>query len=208
MLTNATITDGQIESLPDPMFGLRSLIATEIRGDSMDMLIRGVFPRNSDGQKQCMFNTADPEKTNQRKTQIKRRFADLQFVSLMSNVPDTRAEDAERTKTLMTVMHVMPPGSGPHTRKQRTGAFNNLTCNAFGGRQTRPKKREAIGNLLPFTHIWATALPSLMNMTNVIPAEISPTSLAFLDWLFCYVKEATDGMLEKTVSEGFKRMKV
>ena len=54
LLTNATITDGQIESLPDPTLGLRSLIATEIRGDSKSMLIRGVFPRNSDGQEQFM----------------------------------------------------------------------------------------------------------------------------------------------------------
>ena len=47
-----------------------------------------------------------------------------------------------------------------------------------------------------------------MNKTNVIPAEISPTSLAFLDWLFFYTRESTDGMLEKNVSESFKRMKV
>ena len=129
------------------------------------------------------------------------------------------------TKTLSTVLHVMPPGSGPHTKRQRTGAFNNVSCSAFGGRQNKPKNQvtarqslfcrtlsaraqESIANLLPFTHVWATSIPALMNKTNVIPAEISPTSLAFLDWLFFYTRETTDGMLEKNVSESFKRMKV
>lgn len=32
----------------------------------------------------------------------------------------------------------MPPGSGPSIKKQRTGQFNNQTCNAFGGRQSKP----------------------------------------------------------------------
>ena len=141
LLTNATITDGQIESLPDPTLGLRSIIATEIRGDSVSMLIRGVFPRNSDGQEQFMINTCDPENTNKRKAQIKRKFADLQFCAMGTNVPDKRDEDAEMTKTLTTVLQVMPPGSGPSTRKQKTGEFNNITCSVFGGRQGKPKQK-------------------------------------------------------------------
>jgi hypothetical protein len=68
--------------------------------------------------------------------------------------------------------------------------------------------QEAIANFLPFTHVWATAIPSLMNKTNVVPAEISPTTIAFLDWLFFYAKEVTEGMLQKSVAESFKRMKV
>jgi len=141
LLTNATITDGQIESLPDQTLGLRSIIATEIRGDSISMLIRGVFPRNSDGQEQFMINTCDPENTNKRKAQIKRKFTDLQFCALGTNVPDTRPEEAEMTKTLSTVLQVMPPGSGPSMRRQRTGAFNNITCSVFGGRQGKPKQQ-------------------------------------------------------------------
>lgn len=73
LLTNATITEGQIESLPDTTLGLRSLIATEVRDNSLSMMIRGVFPRNSDGQEQFMINTCDPDKTNRRKQQIKRK---------------------------------------------------------------------------------------------------------------------------------------
>ena len=172
------------------------------------MLIRGVFPRNSDGQEQFMINTCDPDNTNKRKTQIKRKFTDLQFCALGTNVPNTRSEDAEMTKTLSTVLQVMPPGSGPSMRKQRTGAFNNITCSVFGGRQGKPKQQEAIANFLPFTHVWATALPSLMNKTNVVPAEISPTTIALLDWIFFYTKEVTEGMLHKCVAESFKRMKV
>lgn len=73
LLTNATITEGQIESMPDITLGLRSLVATEIRQDSLSALIRAVFPRNSDGQEQFMLNTCDPEKTNRRKFQFKRK---------------------------------------------------------------------------------------------------------------------------------------
>ena len=207
LLTTATITDGQIESLPDQTLGLRSIIATEIRGDSVSMLIRGVFPRNSDGQEQFMVNTCDPDNTNKRKTQIKRKFTDLQFCALGTNVPDSRSEDAEMTKTLSTVLQVMPPGSGPSMRKQKTGALNNVTCSVFGFRQGRQAQKEAIANFLPFTHVWATAIPSLMNKTNVVPAEISPTTIALLDWLFFYTKEVTEGMLQKSVAESFKRMK-
>ena len=67
--------------------------------------------------------------------------------------------------------------------------------------------QEAIANFLPFTHVWATAFPSLMNKTNVVPVEISPTTIAFLDWLFFYAKEVTEGMLQKSVAESYKRMK-
>lgn len=205
----ATITDGHIDSLPDPTLGLRSVLATEIRGgDNINALIKGVFPRNSDGNDNVMLNTADPDQTNRRKTQVKRKFTDLQFCAMSSNVPDARAEEAEMTKTLSTVLHVMPPGSGPSMRKQKTGALNNVTCSVFAGRQGRQGHREGVANFLPFTHVWATAIPSLMNKTNVVPAEISPTTIALLDWIFFYAKEVTEGMLHKTVSESFKRMKV
>jgi hypothetical protein len=207
LLTNASICDGQVESLPDASLGLRSLIATEIRGDGMGVFIKGVFPRNSDGQEQLMVNTCDPEKTNRRKMQIKRKIADLQFCALSTNVSAKNDAENEEYKTLTTVLHVMTPGSGPHTKKQRTGAFNNISCNPFGGRQSKPKRQEAISNLLAYTHVWATCGPALMNKAGVIPAEISPTTLGYLDWLFFYIKESTEGVLDKFVSESFKRMK-
>ena len=47
-----------------------------------------------------------------------------------------------------------------------------------------------------------------MNKTNVVPAEISPTTIALLDWIFFYTKEVTEGMLQKYVAESFKRMMV
>ena len=207
LLTNASICDGQVESLPDASLGLRSLIATEIRGDGMGVFIKGVFPRNSDGQEQLMVNTCDPEKTNRRKMQIKRKIADLQFCALSTNVSAKNDAENEEYKTLTTVLHVMTPGSGPHTKKQRTGAFNNISCNPFGGRQSKPKRQEAISNLLTYPHVWATCGPALTNKAGIIPAEISPTALGYLDWLFFYIKESTDGVLDKHVAESFKRMK-
>lgn len=224
-MTMATVTDGRIESLPDPTMGLRSIIATELRGDNINALIRGVFPRNSDGNESFMLNSADPNNTNMRKTQIKRRFTDLQFVAMSTNVANTTAESAEMTKTLSTVLQVspypldrqarsnntrtqvMPPGSGPSTKKRKTGPFNEVSCALYGGRQSKPKNAEGIANLLPFTHIWCTAIPALMNKTSVVSTEISPTTIALLDWIFFYTRENTEGMLHKSVAESFRRMK-
>ena len=205
LMTNATITNGVVESLPDPNVGLRSLVATEIRGDSMAALIK-TLPRNSDAQEQCMFNTSDPKRTNERQQQLKRKLTDLQICGMSSNVPDTDEKDAEMSKTLTTVIHIMPPGSAPHVKRTRTGGFNNQSCSQFGGRQNKPKRMEAIAHLLPYSHVTAT-VTILMNKAGVIPSEIAEPSLAFLDWLFFYVRETTEGMLEKHVSESFKRIK-
>lgn len=68
-ITSAVVTEGQITSLPDPSLGLRSIVATEIRGDSLKALIQGAIPRDADGQDKTMFNTSDPNKTGERKVQ-------------------------------------------------------------------------------------------------------------------------------------------
>lgn len=69
-VTSAVITEGQVTGLPDPSLGLRSIVATEIRGDSIKALIQGAIPRDFDGTQKIHLNTCDPEKTGNRKVQV------------------------------------------------------------------------------------------------------------------------------------------
>jgi len=68
-ITSAVITEGHVTSLPDPSLGLRSIVATEIRGDSLKALIH-TLPRDFDGQDKISFNTSDPKQTGERKVQV------------------------------------------------------------------------------------------------------------------------------------------
>jgi hypothetical protein len=101
----------------------------------------------------------------------------------------------------------MNPGAAPFVKKRRTGAFNDVVCHAFGGRQSKPQDMESIAYFLPYTHVWASII-ALMNKSGVIPMEINPAVLGFLDWIFLYIKEHLTGSFECNVEESFKRMKV
>jgi hypothetical protein len=46
-----------------------------------------------------------------------------------------------------------------------------------------------------------------MNKMGMIPFEISKPTLALWDWLFLYIKENAEGILDRSVAESFKRMK-
>jgi hypothetical protein len=102
----------------------------------------------------------------------------------------------------------MVPGSGPHLKKQRVGAFNNQTCNAFGGRQSKPDNMDFIANMFAYSNIWVTCLTSLINKSAAIPFEINPVVLSYLDWIFFFIKEHVDGILDKFVLQSFRRLLV
>jgi hypothetical protein len=101
----------------------------------------------------------------------------------------------------------MVPGSGPHNKKQRTGGFNNQTCNTFGGRQNRPDNMDAIANIISYSNIWITCMGALINKSAAVPWEINPAVLSYLDWIFFFVKEHLDGILDRFVLQSFRRMK-
>jgi hypothetical protein len=133
LATHATVTDGRVESLPDKQLVLTDFMATEIRGKGecpTNSLIKFVIPRNANGQDQVSLNTCDPDHSNMRKQQFKRKITDLQFCAIASNVPDQNAEEAEMSKTLNAVLHAMVPGSAPTGKKRRAGEFNDIACNA------------------------------------------------------------------------------
>lgn len=101
----------------------------------------------------------------------------------------------------------MVPGSAPHNKRQRIGSFNNQTCNAFGARQSRPENVDQIANIFMYSNIWISCMGALINKSAAVPWEINPAVLAYLDWVFFYVKEHVEGILEKFVVQSFRRMK-
>jgi len=208
LLTHATIVDGKIDTLPDSMIALRSIVTTEIRGNgtNIESLISN-FPRNADGLDQLKLNTCDPENTNKRKARIQKKFHPLHIVALSSNCPARSEKDNEEYRTLGAVLHVLVPGSAGYVKRRKVGDFNNQVCNAFGGRQCKPDNIDSIANILSFSNIWVSCMGALINKSAAIPWEINPAVLSYLDWLFFYVKEHCDGLLDKFVLQSFRRMK-
>jgi predicted nucleic acid binding AN1-type Zn finger protein len=105
LLTNATICDGKIDTLPDPMVCLRSVIATEVRDVAIGPMI-GNFPRNSEGTEQLKFNTCDPDNTNKRKPRVQVKVSPLQVVALSTNVSASSVKEDEQYNTLSAVIAV------------------------------------------------------------------------------------------------------
>jgi len=101
----------------------------------------------------------------------------------------------------------MVPGSEHYHKRQKTGSINNIASSSTAGRQICPKDTEGIVNMLPLTHMWACVMPALMNQFGVMPMNVSSTTLAFLDWVVCFVRESTDGILGKDIVESFQRLK-
>jgi hypothetical protein len=124
LLTNATIVDGKIDSLPDPLIALRSVIATEVRDVALGPLI-GNFPRNADGLDQLKLNTCDPDNNNKRRARTQHKLQPLHIVALSSNVAARGEKDNEEYKTMGAVLHFMTPGSNRYTKRPKLGDFNN-----------------------------------------------------------------------------------
>ncbi len=204
--THATMSEGKIETLPDENVAYRSFIATEVRDMPIGALIHN-FPRNADGLEQFKLNTCDPDKTNKRKSRVQVMIQPLHFVALSTNVPSRNEQQSEEWRTLSAVIATMPPGSGPYTKKQKVGEFNDRVCNVFGSRQSKPERIDLIANVLSYSNIWASCMGALINMSGAITYEINPAVLGYLDWLFYYVREDVNGLLERFVNQSFQRMK-
>jgi hypothetical protein len=106
LLTNATITDGKIDSLPDPSIAYRSLIATEVRDVAIGPLINN-FPRNSEGTDQLRLNTCDPDNNNRRKARLQFKMQPLHVVSMSTNCTANGDKIAEEFTTLGAVVAVI-----------------------------------------------------------------------------------------------------
>lgn len=66
---------------------------------------------------------------------------------------------------------------------------------------------DLIANTIAYTNIWVTCMGALINKSAAVPWEINPAVLSYLDWVFFFVKEHVDGLLDKFVLQSFRRMK-
>ena len=66
---------------------------------------------------------------------------------------------------------------------------------------------ETLTNVITYTNIWASCMGSLINKSAAVPWEINPAVLSYLDWIFFFIKEHADGILDKFVRQSFRRMK-
>jgi hypothetical protein len=66
---------------------------------------------------------------------------------------------------------------------------------------------ETLTNVITYSNIWAATMGALINKSAAIPWEINPAVLSYLDWIFFFIKEHADGILDKFVRQSFRRMK-
>lgn len=204
--THATITEGRIDTMPDESMAYRCFIATEVRDMPIGPMIQN-FPRNADGLEQVKLNTCDPDKTNKRQARVQVKVNPLQFVALSTNASAKNDSQSEEWRTLSAVIATLVPGSAPSCKRRKLGDFHNRTCNSFGSRQSTPDNIDFVSNLFCYTNIWVSCLGGLINKSAAIPWEINPAVLSYMDWLFFFVKEHVEGLLEKFVRQSFRRMK-
>lgn len=105
LLTTATLVEGKVDTLPDPLIAYRSVIATEVRDVSIGPMISN-FPRNADGLEQVKLNTCDPNNDNKRKSRVQIKVQPLHIVALSTNVPARSDKENEEYKTLGAVISV------------------------------------------------------------------------------------------------------
>ena len=203
--------DNNIVNYPSPELCMRPVVATEVRNADMCSVIKNVFPRNAE-QQTVTLSSVDPNKTNQRSLSIKHQVDRANFCCMCTNTLPADTVKNEEFKTMLAVIHTMVPGSAAyHGGMKGASNFNDVRCDKTQSRSRVPEKeprRSILVKLLPLAHVLASTLVALPNRVGIIPFEISPVPLAFLDWMFLYVRTHLLGVLDTDVVESFSRMKV
>ena len=203
--------DNNIVNYPSPELCMRPVVATEVRNADMCSVIKNVFPRNAE-QQTVTLSSVDPNKTNQRSLSIKHQIDRTNFCCMCTNTLPADAAKNEEFKTMLAVIHTMVPGSAAyHGGLKGAKAFNDVRCDKTQSRSRVPEaepRRSILVKLLPLAHVLASTLVALPNRVGIIPFEISHVSLAYLDWIFLYVRTHLIGVLDTDVVESFSRMKV
>lgn len=209
LMTNATMVNGKITSLPDQDQNKRDIVLSELRGQNMklDQMVTEFFPRLSTGNSMQtkLLNTCDPEKTGVRQYIVREKIENPHTLFYCSN-QEVNGSDIEASKSASIVLHSQPPGSAPFCKKQRTGDFNSQTCHAFSGRNARPRDGKVGAFFFSYSQLCAMTFPALMNNMGIIPIEVNPTVLSLIDWLANSIKSQLEGVMTRSVVESFSRM--
>lgn len=205
------VVGGDIVGMPEKSLALRAVACTEFRGLDLLPVIRNVYPRQGE-QPNVSLNTVDLNKTNCRALSIKHQVDRPHFCGKATNcLPGDLVKD-EEWKTMMTVIHTMVPGATAYVATE-SGApsFSGIHCDQNQSRDKTPMeepRRSYLIRLIGLTHVFAATLVALPNRSGIIPFEINDTVLAFLDWLFLYIRTHVSCVLDTDVVESFNRMKV
>ena len=203
--------DNNIVNYPSPELTMRPVVATEVRSADMCAVIKCVYPRNGE-QQAVTLSSVDPNKTNQRSLSIKHQIDRINMCCKCTNTMPADMPKNEEFKTMLAVIHTMVPGSPAYfTGNVASSTFNDVRCDKTQSRPRIPDegpRKAVLVTLLPLAHVLASTLVALPNRSGIIPFEISHVSLAFLDWIFLYVRTHLSSILDVDVLESFSRMKV
>ena len=203
--------DNNIVNYPSPELTMRPVVATEVRSADMCAVIKCVYPRNGE-QQAVTLSSVDPNKTNQRSLSIKHQIDRINMCCKCTNTMPADMSKNEEFKTMLAVIHTMVPGSPAYfTANVTSSSFNDVRCDKTQSRPRIPDegpRKALLVTLLPLAHVLASTLVALPNRSGIIPFDISHVSLAFLDWIFLYVRTHLSSILDVDVLESFSRMKV
>lgn len=201
--TNATVMSNQVVDQPSDLLNGRALVASEMRGQNMDPVIQALS-RGETADFTASLNSGDPDRTNIRTSVLKVKVVDLPMTSMTTNV----GISGEHANSLGAVTAILPPGSGPHTKKRRAdGCFNSFTPDNTSTRHTRIKNKEMVTYMIPFSHTMASIYAGLTHMLGMTSFEIPLPTTEFLEWGFLYLRYHFDGIMDERVRSNFNRMK-
>ena len=204
------VVDGNVIGMPPPDLAMRPICCTELRGAEMGPVIKNVYPRNGE-QQAVSLTTVDPNRTNMRSISVKYQKNRPNFCVKCTNCLPGDAAKNEEFKTMLTVIAAMTPGAPAYFRLDGSKTdFNEVRCDKNQSRDGVPApglRRELLVKLLSASHVVAATLVALPNQAGVIPYEIPDPVLAFLDWVFLYIRNHVTCGFETDVIESFNRMK-
>ena len=201
--TNATVMSNQVVDQPSDLLNGRALVASEVRGQNMDPVIQALS-RGETADFTASLNSGDPDRTNLRKSVMKIRVSDLPLTSMTTNV----GISGEHASSLGAVTAILPPGSGPHTKRRRAdGCFNSFTPDNSATRHTRIKNKEMVAYMIPFSHTMTSIYAGIPHTLGMITFEIPAPVTEYLEWGFLYLRFHFDGIMDERVRSNFNRMK-
>jgi len=205
------VVNNEIVGYPSPELTQRTIVVTEMRGVDLCTVVKNIYPRNAD-QPMLNLSTVDPKRDNIRKVAVKHKTDSPNFSGKCTNCfpPDLKVN--EEFKSMLTVIAAMVPGSGAYfpSNATQTG-FNSIRCDRNQSRDRLPEegpRREYLTKLLALAHVLSACLIALPNRSGIVPYEIADPVLAYLDWLFLYIRTHVSCVLDTDVLESFNRMKV
>jgi len=201
-MTSATLAGNQVVDQPSDLLNGRGLVASEMRGQTMDPLIQAIS--RGEQIQTAALNSADPNKNNIRVGMTRFRVAPLAITAISTNTQIPK----EQANTLSAVTHIMPPGSGPYVRKRKAdGEMNSFTTDNSAKRNTSLENKTLVRNMIPFTHTVATVYLGLPNTLGLISFEIPVPIQEYFEWACLNLKTHFGGIMHLTAMENFNRMK-